>query len=451
MDMRRERTAWAVSTAAIALLALYLPGSLAQREDDYRFVRTLVDIHRQVTVNYVEPVDESKLREAAIAGMLTVLDPFTAYVPPAEEKAFNQALEGSFEGVGIQLNQLPDGKIEVVTPIDGSPAFKAGVQAGDVIVKVNGEDTAGKRLDEVITRIKGPSGSDVTLTVRRETAGKEAAAALIDLKMQRTEFVVPTIKGFDRNADNTWNFWVSGEPKVAYVRLTQFTGDTFPALEQVVRKLADEGMRGLILDVRFNPGGRLDQAIQVADLFLDQGTIVSTKGRNRPESVITASPSAGPSWTGPMAVIINGQSASASEVLAGALSDNRRAVVVGTRSYGKGSVQEVIKLDGNTGELKLTSAYYYLPSGRLVHRKKDSTEWGVEPNIPVPVDEAKLPDIWRARIDRENFRRPPGAPATVPATQPAQEVVDEQLRQALHTVTALVMFGERTPAAKSPR
>src|SRR5882724_8236658 len=168
--MNRERLAWMVSLILITVLAFQLPGSLAQRDDDYSFVRTLVDIHRQVANNYVEPIDENKLRESAIEGMLQELDPFTIYVHPARQEEFDRMLENSFKGVGIQLNQLPSGQVEVVTPIDGSPAFKAGVMAGDIILKVNGESIDGLRLPEIIKRVGGPLGTEVRLTVRHYNA-----------------------------------------------------------------------------------------------------------------------------------------------------------------------------------------------------------------------------------------------------------------------------------------
>src|SRR3954452_18563131 len=200
--MNREKLAWIVSVGLIAILALQIPGSLATRDDDYSFVRTLVDIHRQVSANYVEPVDESKLREAAIDGMLSELDPFSVFVPPARQEDFDRMLENSFRGVGIQLDQRPDGgPIEVVTPIDGSPAFRAGVQAGDVILKVNGESIEGLRLPEVIKKIAGKIGTEVRLTVKHLT-GEE-----VELKMTREEIVVPTIKGYSRNQNNTWDYY----------------------------------------------------------------------------------------------------------------------------------------------------------------------------------------------------------------------------------------------------
>src|SRR5436309_8003899 len=193
--MNRERLAWTISLVLIALLAFQLPGSLAQRDDDYSFVRTLVDIHRRVAANYVEPVDESKLRGGAIDGMLGELDPFSVHVPPARQEEFDRMLEGSFKGVGIELNQLENGQVEVVSPIDGSPAFKAGVFAGDIILKVNGESVEGLRRPDVIKKVQGPLGSDVRLTVRHVTA-EEA-----ELSMTREEIIIPTVKGFERKQD----------------------------------------------------------------------------------------------------------------------------------------------------------------------------------------------------------------------------------------------------------
>lgn len=462
--INRERLAWVLCVAVLTVLTLRLPGSFGQRDDDYQFVRTLVDIHRQVVVNYVEPVDESALRDAAVAGMLSRLDPFSEFIPPSLTQEFNRSLEGTFLGVGIQVNQLESGAVEVVTPVEGSPAFEAGVQAGDRILRVNGEDITGLRLPEVVSKIRGPAGTRVTLLLRRVT-GEE-----LELTMPRAEFVVPTLKGYRRTADNSWNYWVREQPKVAYIRITQFTPDTTASLEPLLRRLLAEGMQGLVLDLRFNPGGRLDQAISVADLFLDAGVIVSTRGRNRPETVIRATAeNTLPKF--PMAVIINEASASASEILAGALADNRRAAIVGTRSYGKGSVQEVIPLPGRGGELKLTTAYYYLPSGRLVHRMRDATTWGVEPMVNVPLEPPQARAVWEARLAMENFRPPsgprsgsPGGPtrAGQAETQPAAEVterspeaatspagagvVDTQLEHAVTTVLAMLMFSPTTPA-----
>jgi carboxyl-terminal processing protease len=447
--MNREKLAWMVSVVLLGILAFQLPGSLAQRDDDYAFVRTLVDIHRQVATNYVEPVDESKLREGAIEGMLGELDPFTMYVPPAKQEDFENMLEGSFKGVGIQLNQLPNGLVEVVTPIDGSPAFKAGVMAGDIITKVNGEGIDGLRLPEIVKKIGGPLGTEVKLTVKHVT-GKEE-----ELKMTREEIVMPVIKGWERKADNSWDYFVDKDPKIAYIRITQFTSDTADNLREAVTPLLQQGLQGLVLDLRFNPGGRLEEAIKVVDMFVSKGVIVSTKGRNRAERSVSAT-EAGTLPNFPMIVLVNEHSASASEIVAGSLQDNHRAVVVGERSYGKGSVQEVIPLDSKGGELKLTVAYYYLPSGRLVHRKKDATDWGVNPTIPVSVDQATEAKIYNDLGEHDRFLKPTTQQAdatTQPATQGAvattQPAFDPQLQRAIDTLVALaVLQGDKNEGSQ---
>ncbi len=437
--MNREKFAWIVSMVLVIILALQIPGTLASRDEDYTFVRTLVDIHRQVASNYVESIEEDKLREGAIDGMLGQLDPFSVYIPPTRQEDFDRMLENSFRGVGIQLDQKEGGPVEVVTPIDGSPAFKAGVQAGDLILKVNNESLEGLRLPEVVKKIQGKVGTEVKLFVRHVT-GQEA-----ELKMTREDIVVPTIKGYSRKSDNTWDYYCCDDPKVAYLRLTQFTSETFDSLKPLMEKLLSEGMKGLILDLRFNPGGRLDQAIDVVDLFIDHGVIVSTRGRNRPEQVVTAK-SAGTLPYFPMIVLVNEHSASAAEIVAGSLMDNKRALVVGERSYGKGSVQELIPLDNKTGELKLTVAYYYLPSGRLVHRKKDATDWGVQPQITVRMTPDQERVAMQQRWEQEIFRKPVVKSTTRSATQPAttQSVTDAQLQRAIDTIVALVVLvGDR--------
>src|SRR5688572_9013457 len=218
--MHREKLAWVVSVVLVAVLAFQLPGSMATRDDDYAWVSTLVEVHRRVADNYVEGVDEDELRRGAINGMLGELDQYTVYVPPAQQEAFDRMLEGTFKGVGIQLDQDKETlEVEVVSPIEGSPAFRAGVKAGDVILKVNGESIAGLKIEDVIKKIAGPLGSPVTLTVRHVTG------ETLDLTMTRQEIIIPTIKGFQRKRNGEWDWYVSNDPKIAYVRMTQFTED----------------------------------------------------------------------------------------------------------------------------------------------------------------------------------------------------------------------------------
>ena len=435
--MNRERIAWIVSLLMVAMLAFHLPGSLARRDDEYAFVKALIDIHREVTNNYVEPIDDEKLRLGSVNGMMGELDPYSIYVPPAKEKEFENLLEGSFEGVGIELSQQENGDIQVVSPIPDSPALKAGVMAGDIILRVNGQELKGEKIADVQKMIKGPLGSDVKLFVRH-VDGKEA-----DLTMKREQIVLPTVMGYRRDGHDNWDFWVSKDPKIAYIRITQFTSDTYPELKKALDQVLPAGMQGLILDLRFNPGGRLDQAKEVVNLFVRKGVIVVTKGLHRSEEIASASPDKALPRDFPMIVLINEHSASAAEIVAGSLKDNKRALIVGTRSFGKGSVQEIIPMQEDGGELKLTVAYYYLPSGRLVHRKKGATDWGVDPQISVPMSEEAEQKVLIEQGEHELFHKPlpittrptTGAASTqssiVPATQP---VADVQLQQAVSTM-----------------
>jgi len=441
--MKRERTAWVVSLVLMAILAFRLPGSLAQRDDDYSFVRKLVDIHRQITTNYVEPVVENDLRNKAIAGMMSDLDPFSVYVPPAEQENFDRMLDDSFRGVGIEF-ELDDGKATVVSPIEDSPAFAAGVLAGDVIQKVDGSPIEGLGMTDIAKKITGPVGSKVTLTVLHPNGD------VANLSMERREIVMTTVKGYHRNPDASWNYYIENTPKIAYLRITQFTENTADEMhDALVGKAAepgkpavpgimDTGIKGLILDLRFNPGGRLDQAIKVVNMFVKEGVIVSTKGRNRPENIVKAT-GEGTLPYFPMIVLVNEHSASAAEIVSGSLKDNHRALIVGQRTYGKGSVQELIPLEDNGGELKLTVAYYYLPSGRLVHRKKDATDWGVEPQIIVPLDDDGERQVLQTRSDNEAIRAV-GSRATTRATAAATQPVDAQMEQAINTMVGLIVL-----------
>jgi carboxyl-terminal processing protease len=441
--MNREKIAWLVSLILIAMLAFQLPGTLARRDDEYAFVKTLIDIHREVADNYVEPVDEEKLKAGSINGMMGELDPYSIYVPPAKEKDFDNMLEGSFEGVGIELSVQENGDIQVVSPIPDSPALKAGVMAGDIILRVNGTDIKGLKIPDVQKLIKGPLGSEVRLTVRHVDGSEQ------ELKMQRQQIVLPTVMGYRRGGNDSWDFWVSKDPKIAYVRITQFTSDTYKELKKAMDQVLPTGMQGLILDLRFNPGGRLDQAKEVVNMFIRHGTIVVTKGLHRAEEVATASPDKALPRDFPMIVLVNEHSASAAEIVAGSLKDNKRALIVGTRTFGKGSVQEIIPMQEDGGELKLTVAYYYLPSGRLVHRKKGATDWGVDPQVNVPMSEEQERQVLLQEGQEELFHKPlplatrptTGPAATQPTTAPAtQPVADIQLQQAVSTMIGSIIM-----------
>ena len=323
-------------------------------------------------------------------------------------------LEGIFKGVGIQLDQNDDGQVEVVTPIDGSPAFKAGVQAGDIILKVNGESIEDLHIPDVIKKIGGPLGT-------RSPSPFATSPAKKRVSMTREEIVVPTVKGYERKQDNSWDFYVCDDPKIAYLRITQFTPETFDDLRAHARK-TDRAT-----DAGADPRSALQPRRPARSGDADRRHACRPRANDRrhqgpqPARAEAGSHRENTLPYFPMIVLVNEHSASASEIVAGSLMDNKRAVVIGERSYGKGSVQEVIPLDKKGGELKLTVAYYYLPSGRLVHRRKDATDWGVQPQIVVPMDPVTEEKVAKERYEQELFKRPVAKSVTRPTTAGSDE------------------------------
>jgi carboxyl-terminal processing protease len=310
-------------------------------------------------------------------------------------------------------------------------------------------------IDKVVKLVAGPVGSPVVLTVDRE--GK-----LLDFTLHRQQIVLPTVMGYSRSADQTWSYFVSDTPKIAYIRVSQFDENTFDEMKDVLMGksgqpgLIARGMQGLILDLRFNPGGQLQQAIKVVNLFIKEGMIVRTVGRNSPEEIDRASPDALTLPYFPMIALVNDHSASAAEIVAGSLKDNHRALIVGQRTFGKGSVQRVIQLGQDDGTLKMTVAHWYLPSGRLVSRKKDSTDWGVEPQIIVPVDDNGEKNIQDLMERQEAIRLHPTTMPTAATTEESTTGVsttqptDPQFQQALTTMVGLVILDANKHATTRP-
>lgn len=321
------------------------------------------DVFRRIRADYVEQVDDKKLIEAAINGMLSSLDPHSSYMPAEEYDDMKVQTRGSFGGLGIEVT-MENGAVKVVSPMDGTPASAAGIQSGDFITHVNGESLMGLPLDDAVDKMRGPVGSEVTLKIVRE--GKTEP---FDVTLTRDTIKLTAVKG--RLEANT-----------AILRITTFNEQTYPNLEESLKKLAKEAggidkLNGVVLDLRNNPGGLLTQAIAVSDAFLDKGEIVSTRGR-KPEESERFNATPGDLAQGkPIVVLINGGSASASEIVTGALQDHHRAIVVGTKSFGKGSVQTVIQVQ-NDSAMRLTTSRYYTPSGRSIQAL------GIAPDIVVP-------------------------------------------------------------------
>ncbi len=350
--------------------------AVAERYSELQIFSKVLNFVQQY---YVEEVDTKKLVYGAIKGMLNELDPHTNFLPPKLFKDFQSETSGEFGGIGIEITQQ-DGYLTVISPIEDTPAWKAGILSGDKIIGIDGHATKGLSLSEAAQLMRGKTGSKIKLKVKRE--GKKEA---IVFNVKRAKVKIRSIK------------YVDLEEGYAYIRMTSFIEKTYNDFIKQIKKhkKKNKTLKGLIIDLRNNPGGLLDQAVRISDMFLEKGTIVSTRGRNESKQEVMYAKSEGTQENYPIIILVNEYSASASEILAGALQDNQRAVIMGRRSFGKGSVQSVIKLDDGSA-LKLTVAKYFTPSGESIQAK------GIVPDIIV---ENVNPDAYRKAIVKKNVRR----------------------------------------------
>jgi len=368
-------TGFAVGTlvSALAMFAFQSDGfdgaAHADGSDTYRQLNLFGDVFERVRADYVEPVDDTKAVEAAINGMLASLDPHSSYMNPKNFRDMQVQTRGEFGGLGIEVT-MENGVVKVVTPIDDTPASRAGLRPNDYITHIDGKPILGLTLSDAVDQMRGPVDTPITLTVVRK--GKDEP---FDLQLKRAVITIKSVK-YHREGD------------IGYLRITSFNEQTGDLLEEAIDKLQHEigaaQVKGYILDLRNNPGGLLDQAITVGGDFVEEGEIVSTRGRH-PEDTQRYNAHGGDLTKGrPVIVLVNGGSASASEIVAGALQDHRRATILGTRSFGKGSVQTIIPL-GSDGALRLTTARYYTPSGHSIQAK------GIQPDIKVEqTEDAKI-------------------------------------------------------------
>jgi carboxyl-terminal processing protease len=368
---------------ASAMSLIYgVPGSAANAaaSETYKQLAIFGDIFERVRNQYVTPPDDKSLVENAINGMLTALDPHSSYLNPEAAKDMRVQTKGEFGGLGIEVT-MENELVKVITPIDDTPAARAGVRAGDYISQIDGEEVRGLTLNDAVEKMRGPVDTPIKLTILREGADKPLEITVVRdiIKVKAVKFRV--------------------ENDVGYMKITSFTEKTFDdlqsAIDTIKAKIPEDKLKGFVLDLRLNPGGLLDQAVSVSDSFLDHGEIVSTRGRD-PKDISRFDSRPGDMIDGkPLIVLINGGSASASEIVAGALQDQRRATVVGTQSFGKGSVQTIIPL-GENGALRLTTALYYTPAGISIQGK------GITPDIkvdqPLP-EELKDRDVTRGESD----------------------------------------------------
>jgi carboxyl-terminal processing protease len=362
----------------IILISLCLGGALflnvntgevnADTEEVYRNIEIFTEVLRQIEKSYVEPQDAHELIYGAIKGMVQNLDPHSSFMTKEEHQELMLETKGSFSGIGVEIT-VKDDILTVVSPIEGTPAYKAGMKAGDKIIRIEDTKTKDMSLLEAVKRIRGPKGTKVNLTIMRPGEDKP-------LEFSITRGVIPLI--------SVRQYFLT--PDICYLRISNFQSKTSEDLSSALQELEREhDIKGLVLDLRNNPGGLLSQAIEVSDLFLDSGLIVSTKGRVSSQDITASAHKNKISRTYPIIVLVNGGTASAAEIVAGALQDNKRALVLGTRSFGKGSVQTILPLSDGSG-LRLTTARYYTPSGKSIQLK------GITPDIElsfVPSEEGE--------------------------------------------------------------
>ncbi|MBO0332406.1 S41 family peptidase [Sneathiella sp. CAU 1612] len=424
-----------VVTGVLAAAVLVLSIAIITTPDDrveassetYRQLNLFGDVFAKIREDYVEEVDDEKLIEAAINGMLSSLDPHSSYLNPKNYDGMKVQTRGKFGGLGIEVT-MENGLVKVVAPIDDTPAAKAGILAGDYITHLDDEPVLGLTLAEAVEKMRGLVDTDLKLTIRR--AGEKEP---LDITLTRAIITVQSVRGRLEGDD------------IFYVRISSFTEQTDDGLRKTINRLKEESgneFKGLILDLRNNPGGLLDQAIAVSDDFLEKGEIVSTRGRKaddaqrynaKPDDIVDGKP---------IVVLINGGSASASEIVAGALQDHGRAVILGTKSFGKGSVQTIVPLQGN-GAMRMTTARYYTPSGTSIQAK------GIVPDIEV--EQAKLEVLeplkgrseadLRNHLDNGEEAESSANSATEAATK--EEILDYQLLRAKDLLKGVWLFAKK--------
>lgn len=419
--------------AAIMSLICY------HKAEKNRYASAVADAMDLVSEYYVEEVKSRTLFENAMSGMMSGLDQYSGYIGPDTLTQMNASLDQEFGGVGVEVEKKePDQPLLILSPLVGTPAYRAGIQAGDRVLAVDGEGMIGMHLNDAVKLMRGKPGSEIVLTIERQ--GRDAA---FDVKIVREVITVDSVLGDTRRPDGSWDFHLEENPRVAYLRLTTFGKHTIEEVAKILESTDERnGFEAIILDMRGNAGGLLDAAVGMCDLFIEQGRIVSTNGRSgQLRKSYEATPGIAVPKDIPVVILINNFSASASEIVAACLQDHQRAIVIGERSYGKGTVQNILDLEGGHSALKLTTATYWRPNGKNIHRRKDATDeeaWGVRPNkgFEVAIPEDIVERVYLKRRDRDRYQPTTnGADAEAQseeaATMEIDAVDDPQLRRAI--------------------
>ena len=427
--MRKNKLFFASLMTAFLINTSYGQAANTKEEDvnTYELLNLFGEVMERAKVSYVEEVTDKKLIESAIDGMLTSLDPHSSFLDTESFNYMSEQTKGKFGGLGIEIT-MDNGLVKIVSPLDDTPAAKAGIKAGDYITHINNETVVGMNLNDAVSKLRGKIGTTVNLTIRRVNSKP------LDLKIKREEIKIQSVKSEIK------------EDAISYIRISSFSEDIDKNISDAIKKAKNElkdKLLGVVIDVRNNPGGLLDQAVEVSDLFLDKGEIVSTRSRNEADTVKFIAKEGDIARGLPIVVIINEGSASASEILAGALQDHHRAIILGEKSFGKGSVQTVIPL-GNHGAMRLTTARYYTPSGRSIQAK------GIEPDIEVKpakveefesyafnLSEAELNNALKNEEDGESKDK-----NKQKNKKSKEDLQDYQLVRALDLVKALAIYSK---------
>ncbi|MFA9479013.1 S41 family peptidase [Phycisphaerales bacterium AB-hyl4] len=434
--MKTRITAQMVVLTVVSAFLFALTTSWARPNSVFDQLDLLVDIRHELMQGYVDEPDQQALIEAAVRGMIDSLnDPHTSFLTTEDLEGFDRQVRGTFSGIGAEVD-LHENRLRIVTPLEDSPAWEAGVMAGDMVLEIDGESTLGMSLTEAVRKLTGEAGTDVNIRVRHESGEEQ------DITITRDVINIQTVRGFRRDTDQQYELFVDRDNRIGYLRLTQFTERTAGELRTALQQLNEQEMRGLVLDMRFNPGGLLESAVEVSDMFLPQGSpIASVEGRSVSRQEFAARTAPLVNEDIPIVVLANESSASAAEIVTGALQDNDRALFVGARTFGKGSVQQVRMLEGGRGALKMTNAYYYVPSGRLIHRRDDSDLWGVDPTEGsyVPMSPEQMREMLEIRRDGDRVLRDNGNRENGAVTP---ETIEEQLKDMQLAAALRAMLGK---------
>ncbi|MFH0982260.1 MAG: S41 family peptidase [Planctomycetota bacterium] len=440
--MSRRNLVWLAVILGIAVLFFRFPRMAAEPDPLQRSYGPLLEVDALIRQNYVEPITDTRLLEGAVRGMMRQLDPYSGYIGPAEMESFRRSTTGRYIGIGVETG-IHRGQLMVIAPLEDGPAVHAGIRAGDVILAVDDRLTDDLTVSDVSESLYGPAGSHVTLTVRHR--GNEEAE---DIVVSRGPVSVHGVKGFRHLAPGHWDYVIDPVGAVAYVRVASFQGNTTDDFDAALDEFRETGVQALILDLRFNGGGLMSQAIDMVDRFVSEGIIVSTVTRRQAVSQYYAHQE-GEFGDVELVVLINGASASAAEIVAGSLQAHGRATVVGTRSLGKGVVQHVIDLRDRAAALRLTVAYYKLPNGRIIHKTPANAateDWGIIPDVEVVLTDEELEAIQESRrlvdaaVDFPTTQDVARIPTTTRLTGPTGPsiFIDRQLAKALELVAPSV-------------